>query len=465
MLRRRLTYAAFYLRLVTLLLPLVAFSIAFYLRFFSLREVFSESNFDLKHYFELLLPTTIIWAAAAEHFGLHRMDHIFAGSGKTRRLLAACACTYAGVLALLFFYRSPNFSRLFVAASAITLFLAAGLSRIAFRVLLERARRNGRQSVRVLIVGAGENARRVACQLAEGQAMPCTVIGFVRLSGQETRIQDHPVLEWDEVSELSFGSGIDDVVIALPADRFGELRDVLAKFQPLCVPMRVVLDFADGISLQDQLFEFGGIPMLDLRVTPAESLSYLVVKRGFDLSFSLLAILLTAPLMALIALAIKLTSRGPVIFAQDRVGLNGKIFRMYKFRTMRVGSAQESNTRWTTPNDDRCTLIGPLLRQWNLDELPQFFNVLKGDMSVVGPRPERPFFVTKFLKEVAAYGTRHYLKAGITGWAQVNGWRGDTSIHTRVEHDLYYLQHFSLTFDVQIILMTLLRGASRKNAY
>jgi Undecaprenyl-phosphate glucose phosphotransferase len=447
------------------LLPLVAFTIAAYLRFFSQWLVISDTNFEPKLYFELLLSATIIWAAAAEHFGLYRLDHIFAATGKTRRLLAACACAYAGVAALLFFYRGPDFSRFFVTLSAIALFFLAGFTRIAFRVLIEHARRNGRHSIRVLIVGADENARKVACQLTEGQAMPCTVVGFVRLPGQETRIQDRPVIEWDAVSDLTFGRGIDDVVIALPANRFGELREVLAKFQPLCAPMRVVLDFAEGISLQDQLFEFGGIPMLDLRVTPAESLSYLVVKRGFDFSFSLLVILLTAPLMALIALAIKLTSRGPVIFSQDRVGLNGQIFRMYKFRTMRVGTAQESNTRWTTANDDRRTMIGTFLRKSNLDELPQFFNVLKGDMSVVGPRPERPFFVTKFLKEVAAYSTRHYLKAGITGWAQVNGWRGDTCIQTRLEHDLYYLQHFSITFDLQIILMTLLRSPSNKNAY
>jgi Undecaprenyl-phosphate glucose phosphotransferase len=393
------------------------------------------------------------------------VDQLFASAGKTHRLLAACASTYAGVLTLVFFYHGATFSRLFIGISAFALFLLASVMRIAFRVLLERERRNGGQSVRVLIVGSDESARRVACRLEDGQVMPCKIVSFVHLPGQEVSVEGKPVLEWEEVSRLAFGNGIDDVVIALPADRCGQLHEILSKLQPLCVPMRAVLDFPEGISLHDQLFDFGGIPMLDLRVTPADSISYVVLKRLFDVSFSLLAILLTLPLMVLIALAIKLTSRGQLVFAQDRVSLNGKVFRMYKFRTMKIAATAVSDTRWTTQNDNRRTKVGAFLRRWNLDELPQFFNVLKGDMSVVGPRPERPFFVKKFLGEVEDYSSRHYLKAGITGWAQVNGWRGDTSIKARVEHDLYYMQHYSLTFDLQIILMTLLRGSSRKNAY
>jgi lipopolysaccharide/colanic/teichoic acid biosynthesis glycosyltransferase len=169
--------------------------------------------------------------------------------------------------------------------------------------------------------------------------------------------------------------------------------------------------------------------------------------------------------MLLIALAIRLGNPGPMLFRQDRVGLNGKVFRMLKFRTMRVGNAEESATRWTAPNDPRRTRLGALLRGTNLDELPQFFNVLKGDMSIVGPRPERPHFVEKFLTEIDKYNARHVFKVGITGWAQVNGWRGDTSIAKRVEYDLYYLRNWSMTFDFQIILLTILRMFGGKNAY
>jgi len=197
--------------------------------------------------------------------------------------------------------------------------------------------------------------------------------------------------------------------------------------------------------------------MLDLRPTLAETGSYLFQKRIFDVALSVLILLLTLPLTLVIALAIKLSSRGPIIFAQDRVGLNGRVFLMFKFRTMQVGSREEGDTRWTCEEDPRRTAVGAFLRTTNLDELPQFLNVLRGDMSIVGPRPERPFFVERFLAEFDRYNSRHMFKAGITGWAQVNGWRGDTSIAKRVEYDLYYLRNWSLTFDLQIITMTLLR--------
>ena len=465
MIRRRLNYVRFYLQLVTLVLPLGAFAIAAYLRFFSSWLAPQRPDIDPGAYIPLLLFASIVWAVAADHFQLFHLDQLFAASGKTRRLLAACAITYASIMTLTFFYRGASYSRLFIGISGVALFALAGLTRVGFCVLLERDRRNGRHSIRVLIVGADESARRVARRLVVGQVMPCSIVGFVRLPGQDVKVEGRPIFQLEEIRTLSFGNGIDDVVIALSPDQFGQLPDILAKFEPLCVPLREVLDFGEGVSLRQKLFDFGGIPMLDLHTTPADSVNYLVLKRMFDFAFSLVIILVTAPLMALIALGIKLTSPGPLIFAQDRVGLNGKIFRMYKFRTMRVGPQAESDTQWTTPKDERRTKLGAFLRRSNLDELPQFFNVLKGDMSVVGPRPERPFFVEKFLREVAAYSSRHYLKSGITGWAQANGWRGDTSIQVRVDHDLYYMQNWTLTFDLQIIWLTIWNSLSNKNAY
>jgi exopolysaccharide biosynthesis polyprenyl glycosylphosphotransferase len=205
--------------------------------------------------------------------------------------------------------------------------------------------------------------------------------------------------------------------------------------------------------------------MLDLDSSPAGSFEYLLLKRAFDIAFSSTVLLLASPLMLTIAAAIRLTSRGPVLFRQERVGLSGDLFNMLKFRTMRVQNSGESDVRWTTTGDPRCTPIGRFLRKTSLDELPQFFNVLRGDMSVVGPRPERPYYVRKFRKDIARYHSRHRLKVGITGWAQVNGWRGDTSIHKRLEYDLYYIRHWSLAFDLQIILRTLLSGMVGKNAY
>jgi exopolysaccharide biosynthesis polyprenyl glycosylphosphotransferase len=217
--------------------------------------------------------------------------------------------------------------------------------------------------------------------------------------------------------------------------------------------------------VREKLFQIGRMQMLDLTPTPTDSLDYALLKRTFDICFSGLVLLATSPLMGLIALLIRLTSPGRIFFVQERVGLNGAPFQMYKFRTMRVSESSDSDTRWTTEADPRRTRLGTFLRKTSLDELPQFINVLKGDMSVVGPRPERPHFVRQFLEDITRYNHRHCLKVGITGWAQVNGWRGDTSIDKRVEYDLYYLQNWSFMFDLRIIVMTVFSALISKNAY
>jgi exopolysaccharide biosynthesis polyprenyl glycosylphosphotransferase len=213
------------------------------------------------------------------------------------------------------------------------------------------------------------------------------------------------------------------------------------------------------------MFQLGRMQMLDLTTTPAESLDYNLLKRAFDIVFSTFILVATAPVFALIMLAIRFTSPGPVFFSQDRLGLNGRLFHMLKFRTMNVCDCSESDTHWTTETDSGRTVFGTLLRKTSLDELPQFINVLKGEMSVVGPRPERPHFVQKFLNDITRYNNRHWLKAGITGWAQVNGWRGDTSIQKRLEYDLYYLQNWSFFFDLRIIVLTILSAVVGRNAY
>jgi Undecaprenyl-phosphate glucose phosphotransferase len=318
----------------------------------------------------------------------------------------------------------------------------------------------------VLIIGADRLAERAARSVLEGLVMPCTVVGFVPLPHQEIRVTGSPVINLD-VREIRETCGrVDEIIIAIPPARYGEIQAIVAKLEPLCVPVRAILDFGKGVVIREAIFDFQGIPMVDLRVTPSESVMYMIAKRGFDLVFSTLVLILFAPIMILIAIAIRLTSPGPTLFTQDRVGLNGRIFRIFKLRTMRMTNPAESDTHWTTPDDSRRTKLGTFLRWANLDELPQFFNVLKGDMSIVGPRPERPYFVQKFIQEVAQYNTRHYLKAGITGWAQVNGWRGDTSIARRVEHDLFYLRNWSLLFDLKIIFLTVWRTATaNRNAY
>ena len=464
MIRSRLSYVRFYLRVLTLLLPACAYFIAVKLRFGFNFFMSRTPPPGLPSYWGILLLTTIVWAIAAEESGLWNVEQLYAPGGKSRRLLEALAFTYAVVMAAGFLYRQASYSRVVIGISAAALFVLATIARIIFRVILEFLRENGKNEVKILVVGTDRFARRVGASLLHGEVLPCKVVGFVRLPEQEVAV-DGPIYELDQLPVFTNGHSIHDVIIALPAARLSDVQKIAPKLEKLCVPTRVVIDLGEGVILRDRLIDLGGIHMLDLRPTLAESGPYLFQKRIFDVAFSAIVLLLTLPVTLLIALAIKVTSRGPIFFAQDRVGLNGRVFRMLKFRTMRVGSREEGDTRWTSDNDPRRTAMGVLLRKTNLDELPQFLNVIKGDMSIVGPRPERPYFVERFLEEFDRYNSRHMFKAGITGWAQVNGWRGDTSIAKRVEYDLYYLRNWSLTFDLQIITMTVVKIFTSKNAY
>ena len=464
MIRSRLSYARFYLKILTLLLPAFAYFIAVKVRFGFNFFLSRTPPAGLPSYWGILLLTTIVWAIAAEEAGLWNVEQLYAPGGKSRRLLEALGFTYAVVMALGFMYRGASYSRLVIGISAIALFVLATIARVGFRVFLEFLRRRDTNEVKILLVGTDRFARRVAASLQHGEVLPCRVVGFVRLPDQEIAVEG-PVFEVDQIPNFSNGHSINDIIIALPPSRLSDVQKIAPCLEKLCVPTRVVIDLGERVGVRDRLIDLGGIHMLDLRPTLAESGPYLFQKRIFDLILSTLILLLTLPITLLIALAIKLTSRGPVLFTQSRVGLNGRVFRMFKFRTMKVGSREEGDTRWTSENDPRRTVVGTFLRKTNLDELPQFLNVLKGDMSIVGPRPERPHFVERFLEEFDRYNSRHMFKVGITGWAQVNGWRGNTSIAKRVEYDQYYLRNWSLTFDLQIIVMTLLHIFNSKNAY
>ena len=464
MIRRRLKSAHFYLSLTVFLMPLAAFGVAGYLRFATHLLPHYSADVDSRSYFALLLLTTILWAIVSEHFGLTSIENHFLVSPKSRRVLNACLVTLVGVLATTFFYRDITFSRLFIWMSGVNLFILTLFVQAVFARVWVRKRSRQNPGFQVLIVGADDFAAKVARSLSSDPIAPCSIKGHVRLPGQVCSENLH-VYELSDIEELAIGNGIDDVVIALPSRLLGDLPTLRERLSSLCAPLRLVIDVGEEVDSRQRLFTFGELLMLDLQTTYAESTLYVVLKRAFDLVLSCAVLLLGAPVFGLIALLIRLSSPGPVFFVQERVGLNGKLFPMFKFRTMAVSLQSDSDTRWTVKNDPRCTPLGRILRRTGLDELPQFFNVLKGDMSVVGPRPERPLLVQRFMQSVGSYNRRHFLKVGITGWAQVNGWRGNTSIDKRIEYDLYYVRHWTLSFDLLIVLLTLVRGFTDKNAY
>lgn len=461
--RRLVNYYHFYLRIVAYCLPSFSFGAAGYVRFLSGH---SNTGIDPYGYFNLLLFTTVVWAIITEFYGVSSVQELFRERTGIKAAFPACMATYAMVLGMLFFFhRYTNLSRAFLALSAIILLLMTLTMRAAFRILVH-SHSGLRKPNRILVVGADRFARRATHRLIRGPLSFCRVIGYVSLPGQTVAVDDAPVYSFQQITErVNRSDDVDEILLALPPVRFSEIPDIMKAVERFCLPVRAVIDFGDHMLVRERLFQFGRLQILDLTATPTDSIRYSLLKRAFDFTFSTIAILFTAPLMAAIAVAVRLSSPGPILFVQDRVGLNGRIFRMYKFRTMRVSDPSESDARWTTARDPRRTAIGVFLRRTSLDELPQFFNVLRGDMSVVGPRPERPRFVEKFLNEVARYNSRHRLKVGITGWAQVNGWRGDTSIRKRVEHDLYYLQNWSFAFDLRIIFLTLFPKYRNRNAY
>ncbi|MBQ8007369.1 MAG: undecaprenyl-phosphate glucose phosphotransferase [Lachnospiraceae bacterium] len=269
----------------------------------------------------------------------------------------------------------------------------------------------------------------------------------------------------DNLSLILPENKLDEIAITLPLGQYGRLKEIVGLCEKSGVHTKFIPDYAGVIPNRPYTEDIQGLPVINIRRVPLNNTINSVVKRLVDIVGSAVGIVLASPIMIVSAILIKATSDGPVIFSQERVGLHNKPFRMYKFRTMIEQTEAEEAKGWTTKDDPRVTKIGRFLRKTSLDELPQLFNIFIGQMSLVGPRPERPQFVEKFREEIPRYMIKHQVRPGLTGWAQINGLRGDTSIEKRIEHDLYYIENWTLEFDIKILLLTVFRGFINKNAY
>lgn len=258
---------------------------------------------------------------------------------------------------------------------------------------------------------------------------------------------------------------LDEIAITLSLKDYDYLEDIVGICEKSGVHTKFIPDYNSLIPSRPYTEDLMGLPVINIRYVPLTNTGNVMIKRAVDIVGSLFGIVITSPVMLIAAILVKLTSPGPVIFKQERVGLHNRPFSMYKFRSMEQQSPKEEKKAWTVKNDPRVTGVGKILRRTSLDELPQLFNILKGDMSLVGPRPERPLFVEKFREEIPRYMVKHQVRPGLTGWAQVNGLRGDTSIRKRIEYDIYYIENWTLGFDIKIILMTFFTGFINKNAY
>jgi Undecaprenyl-phosphate glucose phosphotransferase len=339
-------------------------------------------------------------------------------------------------------------------------------SRELVREILERRWRAGVGLTRILIAGAGDLARAVADRLIEHRELGCQVVGFVddRAGGDHLGHRGLPLLGvLSEAAEIVRRERIDHLYVALPLDEHMKMLDLIESTSREMVDVKVVPDLLQFMALRARLEDLDGVPIINIHDVPLQGFNS-VLKRLIDVGLSVIALAVLAVPFALISLIIRLTSPGPIFYRQERMGLDGRAFKVYKFRSMHSNAEDDTGPVWARDDDPRCTPFGRLLRRFDLDELPQLWNVLKGDMSLVGPRPERPFFVDQFKHRFPQYMLRHKVKSGITGWAQVNGWRGNTSIAKRIEFDLYYIENWSVSLDFKIIWMTLLRGVLQKQA-
>lgn len=369
------------------------------------------------------------------------------------------ANTYAVLMFILlaYFFEHERISRGTLLIYYVFSSLAFAIERLTVRAVLRKARKNSRNQRNAVLVGNGEPLREYLKVINEHPHLGIRVVGWLDKPEWANEYAIPPIQKLNgtqkpnaEVFVLSYTSEQSHLIDAFIKQNYNDLTKIF-----------VLPTFKSYALLGLRLEDFAGVPILALN-QPHHPTRELILKRILDIVGATLGLILFAPLMLIIAIFVKFTSPGPIFFGQERMGLDGKTFKMWKFRTMKVGHNQPG---WTVKNDPRRTKIGTFLRATSLDELPQLWNVLVGDMSLVGPRPEQPYYVEKFRKEIPAYMLRHKMKAGITGWAQVNGWRGDTSIEKRIECDLYYIRNWSILFDIKILILTIWSGFVNKNAY
>jgi len=340
-------------------------------------------------------------------------------------------------------------------------------SREFMREVLERRWRAGIGLKKILIAGCGDLGRLVADKILEHRELGYQIVGFVddKAAGDHLGYRGFPLLgTLDDAAEITVQESVDHLYVALPPEEHVRMLELLESTSREMVDVKVVPDLLQVIALRARLEDLDGIPVININEPPLQGFNS-ILKRAIDVAISAVALALLAIPLAIIAALVKTNSKGSVLFHQERMGLDGKPFKIVKFRSMYEDAERHTGPVWAVADDPRVTPVGRFLRRSNLDELPQLWNVLRGDMSIVGPRPERPHFVAQFKHKIPQYMLRHKVKAGLTGWAQVNGWRGNTALEKRIEYDLYYIENWSVRLDLKIMWLTLLKGFFHKHAY
>ena len=427
--------------------------VSFWLRFFVLPG--GVISVPLRNYLVLAAGLAVLFVFTFALFGLYQSFRKVPIGKELSCLWVACALDLAVVLSVLFIGREQHFSRW---TMAIFFMLSVGLlsaKRLGMRKLMRHLRSRGYNQKHVVLLGGGAVAEMYLSAVEKERELGYFVDGYVAAAPAEG--WSIPYLgAFEQLEAILDEYKPDEVVSAIEMEDYVRTPRLIAACEKTGTKISIIPFYSEYITSNPQFDDIGGIPLLNIRRIPLDNWGNAFCKRAMDVICSGILLIVTSPIMLICAIGVKLSSPGPVIFKQERVGRGKKNFNMYKFRSMKVNDTQ--NTGWSSDRDNRKTKFGSFIRKCSLDEFPQFFNVFKGDMSLVGPRPELPFFVDRFKEEVPLYMVKHQVRPGITGWAQVNGLRGDTSIKERIEHDLYYIEHWSLLFDLKILLMTVFGG-------
>lgn len=371
------------------------------------------------------------------------------------------------ILVLWIFIKDVNVSRSFISIFFIANTLIMFLYRRILVQILHAIRKHGFNLKHILIVGYSRSAEGYINRIQANPQWGYHVLGILDDTKQvgDTYKNIKVLGNTDKLTELLEKNDIDEIAITLSISEYSKLENLVAACEKSGVHTLFIPDYNNIIPTRPYIEDLGGLPIINIRRVPLSNTFNKTIKRCIDIFGALVALIIFSIPMLIVAIAIKTTSKGPLIYSQVRIGLHNKEFKMYKFRSMEIQPESVEKKAWTTLNDPRVTPIGKFIRKTSIDELPQLFNVLKGEMSLIGPRPERPYFVEKFKEEIPRYMIKHQVRPGLTGWAQVNGYRGDTSIRKRIDHDLYYIENWTLGLDIKILFLTFFKGFINKNAY
>ena len=458
--------------LLDILVTVVAYTLAWFIVISGKVLPLDEGVLKPQVYFMALIFIVPIYLILYASFHLYVPKRI---QGRRSELANICKANVIGLMLftfVLFGLRRFVSHLSYFSTKMILAFFAANIilleaERISIRVFLRSLRTNGYNQKHVLLIGYSRAAEgfidRVSVNPEWGYHVQGILddhrpAGFLYKKVQVLGPTNH-------LEDFLASNTLDEIAITLSIKEYSNLEQIVAACEKSGVHTKFIPDYNNIIPTIPYMEDLQGLPVIHIRHVPLTGVFNATMKRIVDLAGALFGLIVFSPLMLVTALLIKITSPGPVLFSQERRGLHNRPFKMYKFRSMEVQDPNRERSQWTTPHDPRVTPVGRFIRKTSIDEMPQFFNVLIGDMSLVGPRPERPLFVEKFKEEIPRYMIKHQVRPGLTGWAQVNGYRGDTSITKRIEHDLYYLEHWSLGFDFKIMFLTVFKGFINKNAY